>query len=73
MARNPTTDTVTENGVEEQLGKKDERSELHRCEICQFLVQGFRKAHSVQAKNEYGSSFLTHVVTKHVSLLGELS
>lgn len=71
MAQKLTTDTVNRKGVEEQLGKKDERSEHHQCEMCQFLYVGYKKAHSKQAKAEYGEGFLNHYVQFHNDVFGD--
>lgn len=70
MAKQAATDTVVDNGVEDQVGMKDERSEHNRCEMCQFLFEGYKKAHSRQAKAEYGEGFLEHYIRHHPDVFG---
>lgn len=64
--------------------KKDEVVELSRpeanaagpvvatCEMCQFLYTGYKKAHSKQAKAEYGEGFLNHYVHYHHDVFGDI-
>lgn len=73
MARKATTDTVDDKRVGGQPGEKAERSDYYRqCEICQFLYVGYRKAHSKQAKAEYGEGFLEHFTTMHHDVFGDI-
>lgn len=35
------------------------------CIMCEFLVEGYGKAHSKQAKAEYGEGYLRHRIKFH--------
>jgi len=91
MAKSTTSDTVDDNGVEEQVGEQEEQSDLisasgmcgdkcnhkkgikHHCSMCTFLFEGYGKAHSKQAKAEYGEGFLVHFTKFHKSLWDEIN
>ncbi len=79
MARKPATDTVDNNGVEEQPSQeRSEQSEpqsssRNHCDMCDFLFEGYRNAHSKQAKAEYGEGFLNHFVKFHKKLWDEIN
>lgn len=46
---------------------KGEQSENNICEMCEFLIRGFKHAHSKQAKAEYGEGYITHHLNTHIS------
>ncbi len=42
-------------------------TQVHLCEMCAFLINGYQGARSKQAKAEYGEGFITHCIAHHPS------
>lgn len=68
MDKKSASDTVVLVETGEQLREKAERSDHNRCEMCGFLEDGYMKAHSKQAKAEYGEGYIKHRMQFHLKV-----
>ncbi len=44
----------------------------NQCDMCRFLFVGYNRAHSKQAKAEYGEGFLLHYTKFHHHVFGDV-
>lgn len=61
-----------ENKEEQQQQQEIDVPEGTGCEMCQFLFLGYKRAHSKQAKAEYGEGFLIHFTRHHHDVFGDI-